>query len=117
VVTARRGASTLGCLFTVLVAATVLYFGFNIGEVYWRYYEYQDSMGQEVRFAAHYTDDQIVRHLRARADSLGLPEAAGNVILRRDRRDIAIDAEYYERVELPLLVREIHFNPHADGSF
>jgi hypothetical protein len=113
----RRGGSSLGCLFTLLVLAAIMYFGVNIGEVYFRFYQYQDAMRQEVRFAAHNNDAVILRHLREQADSLGLPEAAGLVTLQRDGRHIELESEYYEHVELPLTVRDLHFNPHAEGIF
>jgi hypothetical protein len=116
-VRARSGRSSLGCLLTLLVIAAVVYFGVNIGEVYFRFYQYQDAMRQEVRFAAHNTDAVILRHLREQADSLGLPEAAGLVTLQRDGRHIELESEYYEHIELPLTVREVHFNPHAEGIF
>ena len=116
-VKSRRGASSLGCLFVLLLVAATLYFGVGIGENYFRFYEYQDSMRQEVRFAAHNGDALILRHLRARADSLGLPEAAGEVSLQRDGRHIQLDSEYYVQLELPLYVKEVRFNPHAEGIF
>jgi len=116
-VTARRGSSSLGCLFTLLVLAAICYFGVNIGEVYFRYFQYKDAMRQEVRFAAHNNDAIIVRHLRDQADSLGLPDGARNVVVQRDGRHIEIEAEYYDHIELPLTVREVYLNPHAEGIF
>ena len=114
---ARRGASSLGCLFSLLVVVAIVYFGINIGRVYWRFYEYQDDIRQEVRFAGagQRTNDQILTHLRASADSLGLPEAARNVSIRRTAKSISIESDYYESVEFPMYVREIHFNPRAEG--
>jgi len=93
------------------------YFAVNVGEVYFRYFKFKDGMRQEVRFAAHNSDQVILRHLRAQADSLGLPEAAGEVTLQRSGRHIEIESEYYEHIELPLFVREVRFNPHAEGIF
>ena len=58
-----------------------------------------------------------MRHLREQADSLGLPDAARNVMVQRDGRHIEIEAEYYEHIELPLTVREVYLNPHAEGIF
>jgi hypothetical protein len=113
----RRGASTLGCLFYLLIAVAVIYFGVNVGRAYWRFYQYQDDMRQEVRFARQRTNDQIVNHLRASADSLGLPEAAGKIAIRRTQSTISIESDYYEIVEFPMYVREIHFNPKAAGPF
>ena len=113
----RSGTSSLGCLFTLLLLSAGVYFGVNVGEVYFRFFQYQDSMRQEVRFAAHNSDQVILRRLQARADSLGLPEAAGVVTLQRSGRHIEIESEYYEHIELPMLVREVRFNPHAEGIF
>ena len=116
-VTRRSGRSSLGCLVTLLILAAIGYFGVNIGEVYLRFFQYQDAMKQEVRFAAHNSDAIILRHLRAQVDSLGLPESAGEVSLQRDGHTIEIESEYYEHIELPLTVREVHFNPRATGIF
>jgi hypothetical protein len=111
----RRGRSSLGCLLVLLLVAAALYFGINIGEVYWRFYEYQDAMRQEVRFAAQIPDDRMKLHLSALADSLGLPEEATDVTIDRSKTDISVSAEYSEQVELPLFVRQIRFKPHAEG--
>ncbi len=114
--TSRRGASSLGCLFTLLIATAAVYFGVNVAEVYWRFYQYQDDMRSFARFGVNTPSDSIVSHLRASADSLGLPTDAGRVIVRRTDSGIVLESDYYERVELPGLVRDIHFHPRADGG-
>src|SRR5690606_13574593 len=53
---ARRGASTLGCLFTLVVVAAIGYFAVSIGSVFYRHYAFQDAMKQEARFASHRTN-------------------------------------------------------------
>lgn len=116
-VSARAGRTTLGCLLLLLFGAAGIYFGVNVGEVYFRFYEFQDAMRQEVRFAAHNDDVVILRHLRTRVDSLGLPESAAEVTIQRSDRHIEMESEYYEHIELPLYVREVHLNPHAEGIF
>jgi hypothetical protein len=116
-VRSRPGSSSLGCLFALLLLSAAGYFAVNAGEVYFRFFQYQDAMRQEVRFASHNSDQVILRHLRDQADSLGLPEAAGEVTLQRDGRHIEMESEYYVHIELPLYVREVRFNPHAEGIF
>lgn len=111
----HRGRSSLGCLVALLIVAAAMYFGINIGEAYWRYYEFQDAMRQEVRFAKQIPDDRIKLHLAALADTLGLPEEATDITVDRTRSDISVSAAYSERVELPLFVRIIRFNPRAQG--
>lgn len=116
-VRSRRGASKIGCLVIALVLAAVVYFGANVGQVFWNYYQYADRMKQEARFAAHRSDAVIVRRIAVFADSLGLPEGARNVRVRRGDHLIYIWAEYYEHIELPGFVKELHFNPSATGTF
>ena len=113
----RAGRSTLGCLVMLLVLVAVAYFGLNAGEAYWRFYQYRDAMTQQARFAEQFNDAQITRALQAKADSLGLPEEAAQVHVRRSAREIRIWAAYAERVDLPGLVRMIHFAPSAERTF
>jgi hypothetical protein len=117
VVTSRRGTSRLGCLVGVLLLVTVAYFGFNIGEVYVRFFRLKDAMAQEARFAHNRDDNTIRLHLAAVADSLGLPDEAGRVIVTRDGARIIIKTRYTEHVELPLFVREFHFEPQVVRTF
>ena len=118
-VTGRRGRLSLGCLFSLLLATAALYFGVNIGEVYWRFYRYEDAMRQEVRFAHLRNDRAIEQRLISVAESLGLPDAARQLAIQRDprARRIAVGADYSERVELPGFVRTVRLAPRAEGSY
>lgn len=115
VMRARPGRSSLGCLVMLLVVVAVGYFGVNAGEAYWRFYQYQDAMKQEARFAARRSDDEIRRRLRAKADSLGLPdEARRSLRVRRAGKVLRIHARYEETIELPLVVRRLGFEPTVE---
>jgi hypothetical protein len=113
----RAGKVRLGCLAALLIFGALLYFGWNIGQVALRYYEYQDAMEQEARFAMHNTNDVIVQHLRAKADTLGLPDAAYKVQVRRRGNEIFIWADYTENIELPGYVKEVDLRPHVERVF
>ncbi len=113
----RHGISSLGCLTMVLFVGAVAYFGVTIGNHFFKFYEYQDAMRQEVRFAAHNSDAQILHNLREQVDSLRLPESAAEVTIQRDGHHIEMESEYYVHIEIPLMVREKRFNPHAEGLF
>ena len=113
----RRGATKMGCLFTLLIMAAIGYFGGNAGEKYWRFYNYEDAMKQEVQFRAQQPIPQLRNRLRLIADSLGLPEDAGIVSIKRTAHEIFIEAHYDEVIELPGYRREIHFEPKAQGRF
>lgn len=113
----KGGGVRLGCVFTIVLAGALLYYGTGIGQLYWRYYQYQDAYKQEARFADHHTDDEIKHHLRAVADSLGLPEQAQKIYVKRKPRHILIWNEYYDHVDLPFFSRDFYFNPTAEADF
>lgn len=115
---ARSGRSSLGCLVVLLLLTAAGYFAVNIGEAYWRFYQFQDAMKQEARFAGRRTDEAIALRLRAKGDSLGVPdEAIRRLRVRRAGRQLRITSDYVESIELPLVVRQIRFTPHAEGAF
>lgn len=116
-VSSRVGRTKFGCLLSLLLVVTAVYFAFNVGEPYVRYYRFLDGMKQEARFSARFSDEEIQQRLAALADSLGLPEAAGRVRVRRASNRISISSSYYERVEMPLIVRDILFSPQADWTY
>jgi hypothetical protein len=116
-VSSRKGRTKFGCLLSLLLAVTAVYFAINVGEPYLRYYRFLDGMKQEARFSARFSDEEIQQRLAALADSLGLPEAAGRVRVRRASNRISISSTYYERVEMPLIVRDILFSPQADWAY
>ncbi len=113
----RRGSSTLGCLFSIFLVIALAYFGLNAGRPFWHNYQYQDRMEQEARFAGNRSDQTIQRRLRSFADSLGLPEGAHKVRVRRRSGTIEIWADYYVPIEFPGFVREQHFEPRAVGTY
>ena len=114
-VTRRRGTSSLGCLFSLLIAAVAIYFGVNVGEAYWRFYLFQYDMPLEVRFSANARAAAIMPRPTAAADSLQLPDAASDITVNRVDKTITVESEYSESVELPMYVRAIHFHPRAEG--
>jgi hypothetical protein len=116
VTTSRAGGVRLGCLLGLLILAAAIYYGVGVGEMYMRYYRFEDAFKQEVRFAGHHTDQEIKRRLRDVADSLGLPEEAKTVTLKRKPHHILIWNEYYDHVDLPFVTRDFYFNPNAEGD-
>jgi hypothetical protein len=114
-VISRRGTSSMGCLFSLLIAAAVLYFGANVGGAYWRFYEYQDDMNMLVKFAPRTSNENLIAHLRANADSLNLPDDARRISIRRSETLLEIEADYDEHIEFPMYARDIHFHAHAEG--
>lgn len=111
----RRGASSLGCLFSLLIFVAALYYGVNIGEVFFRYYRLLDEMQSQARVAAALDDGTIARRVQATAQEIGLPDEAQRIrIIRRAQpREIVIESTYSETVTLPLFTHTFSFHPQA----
>ena len=113
----RRGASSTGCLISLLIFVGLLYYGVNIGEVYFRYYRLLDEMQSQARIAAALDDGTIRRRLEAAVQDIGVPEnAVRNINIRRtlSPREINIETAYSETVHLPLFNHTFEFHPRAN---
>jgi len=112
----RRGASSTGCLFSLLIFVAVLYYGVNIGEVYFRYFRLVDELDTQARLAAALDDGTIRRRVQAAVQDIGIPDAAGtNLVIRRTAmpRQIVIETTYNETVHLPLFNHTFQLHPKA----
>jgi hypothetical protein len=111
----RRGASAVGCLVSLVLAVAVLYYGINLGRLWWRYWEIKDRMRAAARFALNQTDAQLQARLQADAQEIGLPPEGHRFRIQRTRSPatIVIRASYRERVDLPLVHRTFAFHPEV----
>jgi hypothetical protein len=115
----RRGASSLGCLVSLLIFVAALYYGVHIGEVFFRYYRLVDEMDSQARLASAIDNGTIRRRLEAAIQDIGLPsDAADSLVINRtgDPRKIHIETHYSERVQLPLFDHTFSLRPSADES-
>jgi len=116
VVGRRRGASSVGCLISLLMFVGALYYGVNIGELWIRYYRLVDEMKTQARLAAALDDGTIRRRVQAAITELGVPDSAGGrlVIVRSTQpREIRIETAYSQSVSLPLFHHTFKFHPKA----
>lgn len=113
----RLGASSKGCLLSLLIFVAALYYGVNIGEVYFRYYRLLDKMQSETRIASGLEDGTIRRRIQAAIEEIGIPDSAGGrqLIVRRTAspRQILIETHYSETVSLPFFNHSFSFHPRA----
>ncbi len=111
----RRGASSTGCLFSLLVFVALLYYGVNIGEVYFRYYRLLDEMVSQARIAPGLDNGTIRRRLEAAVQDIGVPDSAAKFTIRRTAspREIVIETAYSESVSLPFFNHTFVFHPRA----
>lgn len=107
----RRGTSSFGCLVSLIILVAAGYYGFNVGQVYFRFYQLQDEMESAARMAPSLTDDVIYRRLAATSDTL-----LGRTLtfdIKRSR-NITIHTEYSDSVDLPLFKHTFHFKPKVE---
>ncbi len=111
----RRGTSSLGCLFSLLVVVAALYYGIHIAPVFFRYYRLLDELQTQAQLAAALDDGTIRRRIQATAQDIGLPPEAQQVriVRRASPREIVIDTEYSETVTLPFFTHTFTFHPKA----
>jgi len=115
----RRGASSLGCLVSLLIFVAALYYGVHIGEVFFRYYRLVDEMDSQARLASAIDNGTIRRRLEAAIQDIGLPNDAADALeitRTSDPRKIHIETRYSERVQLPLFDHTFILHPSADES-
>ena len=113
----RRGASTIGCLVSLLLFAAALYYGVNIGQVYLRYYRLVEEMRTQARLAPGLENDVIRRRLVGKTAELDLPAAASNFTILRPARQppmILIETRYEEKVDLPLFRHTFRLHPRVE---
>lgn len=112
----RRGASTLGCLVAVLLFMAALYYGVDIGRIYWSYYRLIDEMETSARFAQTQPDDAIIKHLVGIVQDLSLPAEAQHFVIRRTEHPpiVRIRTHYSVDVDLPFKRKRIELTPSVE---
>lgn len=112
----RRGASTSGCLISIVLFAAAVYYGIHLGQPWVRYYELMDEMRVSARLAPTLSDAVIRRRLEQKVDELGLPAEARKFEISRSGkpRKIVITTQYSETVTVPLLTHTFDFTPTAE---
>jgi hypothetical protein len=114
----RVGESTLGCLAWIVAFAAVSFYGFHIGQVYFKYFRLQDAMRSQARLAPSLTDDVIRRRLYEESNTILQPGKPIRFRIKRtDRpRRIVIEAQYTDSVKVPLLHHTFTLKPRAEES-
>jgi hypothetical protein len=112
----RRGASTSGCLVSLLIFVAAVYYGIHFGEPWLRYYQLLEEMRSSARLAPTLSDGVIKRRLEAKADELGLPDESHKFQISRSGkpRKITITTQYSETVVVPLFTHTFVFTPTAE---
>jgi hypothetical protein len=112
----RRGITRLGCLFSLLLLATGVYYGVALGGVYMSYYRVQDEMRTQAKVAPSVDDATIRRRILRKIDQLALPaEARRELQVQRTLRprEIRIHTTYQDTLVLPFYKYVVTLKPEA----
>ena len=85
----------------------------ELGEVYLRFYQFQDAMTQEARFARATANDVSSPHLRARSTPWPTRSGARSQLRAKAEADRIWSGILRARRPLRGIMSEINFNPHA----
>jgi hypothetical protein len=111
----RQGAGGFGCILSLVLFAAALYYGINIGQVYFRYYRLRDGMRTQARLAATIPDEVIAQRLTGQADSLlHRPPPQFRITRGGDPNHIVIETQYTDRVDLPFFKRTFVMHPRVE---
>lgn len=112
----RRGASTSGCLLSLVILVAGVYYGIHFGQPWIRYYQLLDEMRVSARLAPTLSDGVIRRRLEAKVDQLGLPPDARKFTITRSGkpRKITITTQYSETVVVPIFTHTFLYAPLAE---
>jgi hypothetical protein len=108
-VVSRLGGALSGCLVWGVLLVVGVYAGSEIGAPYYRYYRYGDVLEQQAHFATIRSDSAMMRAIWATADSLGLPDAAYQVNIRRGSNRVHLTTAYDDAWAVPGYRRTVHF--------
>ena len=113
----RRGEGSRGCLVSLLLLAVALYYGINIGEVWYRFHQMEEEMTSQARMAPGISDGVIRQRLQVKAEALGLPPEAREfrIVRSGQARRITIESHYSESVDLPFFNHTFELNPRAEA--
>ena len=109
----RRGKTRLGCLFSLLIAATVGYYGVDMGSILFDRWQMIEEMKAQAGFAPSIDDAAIQRRIHRKIEDLGLPNHARlNLRIRRTMRprEIVISTKYPVTIVLPFYIRSDTLN-------
>jgi len=124
---AEAGRVKLGCLFSLLLLAAVLYYGIDYIGIRLKAYQMQDEVTEQASFASVIDDVTIRNRLVEQADKLGIPLGPRQWQIRRVRvntgggRRITISGTYTDSMVVALpgfrKVFKFTFTPSADEIF
>jgi hypothetical protein len=107
----RRGTSLFGCLVSLALLAVAVWYGSQIGLMYWRQYQILDEMKVNARHASGLSDLTVRNRLENRVRDVFGPDRTLRFEISRPsgRHSLLIETEYRDSVDLPFFQRGFPF--------
>jgi hypothetical protein len=113
IISRKRGASPLGCLFFIILLAVVAFVGFKLGQAYWDYFEVRQKTREAMSWAVagqpKYAGD-IVQKVIANASEVGVELTAQNIKVRLTRDTLTLVVAWTRDVVLPFYTLPLKFD-------
>ncbi len=109
----NQGASTLGCLFFLIVLGAVGYVGLKVGTVYWDYFEVRHKIRETLNWAVAgqaKTDAEIVQKVISFVRQAGLELKPQDVKITHTGENLAITASWKREIEFPSYTLPLNFS-------
>lgn len=119
--TGERGGTKFRLVFTLLFIAAVIFVGVELVPPYFAYYQFQDALKSEARFALtgypKKTPDDIRDDIYKKAQDLDIPTTKDAIQLTMDvaNGQVDIGLDYSVPIDLKVYQFTLQFHPHADN--
>jgi hypothetical protein len=98
----------------LLILLALAAFAVLLVPVYYRNYQFQQSLKQVAASAASGSDDALRAVVMERASRLGLPVRGDDVLLDRSGARLRIEVKYRVSVDLSVYSVSLHFHPSSE---
>ena len=109
----RRGASTLGCLFFLVVIGAAGYVGLKVGTVYWDYFDVRQKIRETLNWAVAgqaKSDGEIFQKVVANVRQAGLELKPRDVKITHSGENLTISASWTREIEFPGYTLPLNFS-------
>ena len=112
----RRGASTMGCLVSILIAGVIIYAGFKVGEAYWNSFEVRHKIHEALNWAAAgamKSDAEITQKVITNVSQVGVELPPQSIQISHTTDTLTITVSWGQEVEFPYYTLPLNFTTSA----
>jgi len=109
----NQGASTLGCLFFLVVIGAAGYVGLKVGTVYWDYFEVRQKIREALNWAVAgqaKSDAEIFLKVSSNVRETGLGLKPRDVKITHTSEDLTITVAWKREIEFPSYTLPLNFS-------